>query len=395
MRGTLAIGISVAASAAVAASAPLGPVAIPLDQDVAAARAEAAAAIANQRRLEAAAAKAQDQAQRLTLERQAAAQAIEVAEAQATAADAQLHSLDSKLAQQRLQLARQQAPAQSLVGALALMSRRSPLLLVADSRSPEELVKVQLLLDSALPAIRARTTALSAAVRRGEELRQSQLRAKGAAAQARQVLAQRAADLDALEKRADRLAQMRGGEALGAADIALSRQEQTSEAERVARSGRSAIAVAAELAREGPALTVPSLSRATGSDFDLRYRLPARAPLVEGFGEIDENGIRSRAVTLQTVRGAAVFAPSDGVVLFAGPFRSFDGVVIIDHGHGWRSVLINVASNLARGIHVRGGAPIGTATGAIEVQLLDHGTPVSPALIAGSSAMLSNPQKGG
>jgi len=168
-----------------------------------------------------------------------------------------------------------------------------------------------------------------------------------------------------------------------------------SEAERAAQSGRSAIAMAADLARKGPALAVPRLSQVPGNQSGLSYRLPARAPLVEGFGEIDENGIRSRAVRLQTARGARVFAPSDGIILFAGPFRSFDGVVIIDHGHGWRSVLINVASNLSRGSHVDGGAPIGTATDPIEVQLLDHGRPVSPALIAGSSAMLSNPQKGG
>jgi septal ring factor EnvC (AmiA/AmiB activator) len=282
-----------------------------------------------------------------------------------------------------------------LVAALAVMNRRSPLLLLADSRSPEELVTVRLLLKSALPAIRKKTASLSAELRQSESLRRAQLEVKRAASEAREGVAERAAVLDALERRATQLAEARGTRALGAADIALSREEETAETVRAARSGSSAIAMASELAREGPAREGPLPDAPRTPVAGLTYRLPVRAPLVEGFGEIDENGIRSRAIRLQTARGEAVFAPSDGIVLFAGPFRSFDGVVIIDHGHGWKSVLINVASNLQRGSRVGAGRAIGTATGPIEVQLLDNGTPVSPALIAGSSAMLSNHPKGG
>ena len=30
---------------------------------------------------------------------------------------------------------------------------------------------------------------------------------------------------------------------------------------------------------------------------------------------------------------------------FSGPFRDYDGVLIIDHGGGWMSLIVNVASS--------------------------------------------------
>jgi septal ring factor EnvC (AmiA/AmiB activator) len=82
-------------------------------------------------------------------------------------------------------------------------------------------------------------------------------------------------------------------------------------------------------------------------------------------------------------------------VLFSGPFRDYDGVVIIDHGDGWKSVLVNAGSRLHKGEKVRIGDPLGTALGPVDVQLQRSGQPVSAALIAGSSGVLSNPPKGG
>ncbi|MBA2771929.1 MAG: hypothetical protein H0U34_07945, partial [Sphingomonas sp.] len=76
-------------------------------------------------------------------------------------------------------------------------------------------------------------------------------------------------------------------------------------------------------------------------------------------------------------------------ILFAGPFREYDGVVIIDHGQGWRSVLVNLGSSAVRGSKVTIGQRLGTALGPVEVQLQHRGQPVSAAIIAGSSVLLS------
>ena len=87
------------------------------------------------------------------------------------------------------------------------------------------------------------------------------------------------------------------------------------------------------------------------------YQLPAAAPVTDGLASVSASGVRSRGLTLAAYRGLAVAAPADGVVKFAGPFRDYDGVLIIDHGGGWLSLIVNVASELHAGDRVRLGDP--------------------------------------
>jgi septal ring factor EnvC (AmiA/AmiB activator) len=90
-----------------------------------------------------------------------------------------------------------------------------------------------------------------------------------------------------------------------------------------------------------------------------------------------------------------VTAPAGGTVKFAGPFRDYDGVLIIDHGGGWLSVIVNVASPLHPGDRVALGQEIGRALGPLQVELSQNGHRISPALIAGSSQTMSKDPKGG
>jgi murein DD-endopeptidase MepM/ murein hydrolase activator NlpD len=64
--------------------------------------------------------------------------------------------------------------------------------------------------------------------------------------------------------------------------------------------------------------------------------------------------------------------------------------VIIEHGKGWTSLLLNVASDKRKGTRVRRGELLGRALGPVGVELRRNGQPVSPALIAASSVPLSN-----
>jgi len=384
----------VAATGVIAASAPVQQP-LPLDQQLQQSRQEAAAAEAQQHRLEAAAARAQSEAERVRLQETAAAQAIQAAEARIAAADAQSQLLGGQLAEQRARLAQEQAPASSLLGGLVLMSRRPAILLLADNRSPEEMVKLRLLAEAVLPAIRARTAQLSAELNSAERLRQSAVAARADAVREQANLKTREQQFAALETRAIQLAQSRGGQALAAGDVAMARQEQSSQLQREAGSARSAAAIASALAAIGPAPERPGPAERPPQPPPFAYRLPAAASVTGGLGEVSDSGIRSRGITLATERGSAVGVPASGAILFSGPFRDFDGVVIIDHGGGWKSVLINVASTLPRGSQVGLGQRLGTALGPLEVQLLHNGSPVSAALIAGSSAVLSNRQKQG
>jgi septal ring factor EnvC (AmiA/AmiB activator) len=82
-------------------------------------------------------------------------------------------------------------------------------------------------------------------------------------------------------------------------------------------------------------------------------------------------------------------------VRFSGPFRDYDGIIVIDHGGGWMSLLVNVASPLKAGAAVRIGDQLGTALGPTDVELSHNGRRFSPALSAGSSQSLSKAAKGG
>ena len=123
---------------------------------------------------------------------------------------------------------------------------------------------------------------------------------------------------------------------------------------------------------------------------DFAYSLPVGAPLLDGLGSVSSAGIASRGLRFDTRRGAPVIAPADGSIAFAAPFRSENGVVIIDHGGGWTSLLLGVASDRPRGTRVKRGEPLGRALGTISVELRKDGRPISPALIAASSPPLSN-----
>ncbi len=153
----------------------------------------------------------------------------------------------------------------------------------------------------------------------------------------------------ALEQRALQDAVAAGGRALSAGDVALAVGEQAEQLESDRASSRSSAALAAALAAEGPAPPRPSPGEGPPSHPPFAYQLPAAAIVTEGLGSVDRNGVRSRGLTLATGRGAAVAAPADGIVRFAGPFRDYDGVLIIDHGRGWISLLVNVSSTLRPG----------------------------------------------
>jgi septal ring factor EnvC (AmiA/AmiB activator) len=54
------------------------------------------------------------------------------------------------------------------------------------------------------------------------------------------------------------------------------------------------------------------------------------------------NGVRARGLTFAACAGTGVVAPAAGRIAFAGPFRRRAGVVIIDHGGGWATLLTDV-----------------------------------------------------
>jgi septal ring factor EnvC (AmiA/AmiB activator) len=378
-----------------AASAAAQPQAQPLEEALKAAQAEQASADAATARLEKDASNARGKAERLHAEQAAAAQAIEAAEARITAADTQFRLASAYVAAHQQRLADEQRPVSALLAGLAVMARRPPLLVVADGGGTDELVKVGVLIDSTLPVIRGRTRTLSAQLAEGQRLEAAALSARADLVRSREQLATKRQQFAALERQALEQSLATGGEALGSGDVAIAAGEDIERLKNEESSSRSARAVADLLAGEPPLPPRPFTPAGAEARSPFAYALPVDAPVVEGLGAINDNGVRSRGIAFATARGAEITAPAEGIVRFSGPFRDYDGVLILDHGSGWMSLIVNISSALKAGDRVRLGDPLGRALGPIRLELSHNGRRFSPALIAGSSRTLSKAMKGG
>ena len=378
-----------------AGSAPAQDPGEPLDAALKRARSEQATAEYEAAKLEKVAANARDEAQRLRAEQAAASRAMAAAEARITVADTQFRLISASLEGWRQRLTQEQRPVASLLTGLAVMAQRPPLLALADRGGTDEFVKVRLLLDATLPAIRQRTAVLSSQVRRGERLEQAVRLARSELVGSRRELMVRRQRFANLEQKALQTAISSGGRALTLGDIGLTAGEDVEALQRSEATSRGARAMAAQLASAQPALPRPVPPEGAMPRPPFEYELPAAALVIDGLGSVNESGVRSRGLTLRTVRGTRVVAPAAGIVRFSGAFHDYDGVLIIDHGGGWMSLLLNLSSTLKPGEHVAFAQPLGRAVGPLGVELSQNGRQISPALIAGSSQSLSKSAKGG
>jgi murein hydrolase activator len=388
MRNRFVLAV-LASSTMVAASAQVGPSSAPLDQRLGQARAEAEAADAEVRRLGAIASKARSKAAQLRAEQLAAAQAIAAAEARISLADAEIRLISARQEVLSRHLRQQQQPISSLLAGLAMMASRPPLVSLAGAGGTEELVRLRVLVDTTLPVIRARTAGLREQLSSGDRLQRAAAAARTRLQKSRQELASRREQFAELEKRALAQAASSDSKAIEAGDLALTASDRAALLGGRSQQARTAASIAAQLAREPVPPAAPHrLDAAPSAPFP--YILPAEAPVLVGLGAVSASGIRSRGITLGTANGSSVAAPASGVVRFSGPFEDYDGVIIIDHGGGWMSLIVNVGTQLRKDDRVELGERIGRAFGPIDVELSRRGLRFSPALIAGSSAPLSN-----
>ncbi len=172
MHGIARLGLAIPLIALVTASGLSQPAGEPLELSAKRALAEARVAEAQLARLQKAADEAKGEVERLRAQQAASAEAITAAEARISAADANARAISAQIEARRDRLRREQAPATALLGGLAVMAERPPLLAILDQGSTREFVRVRLLLDSTLPAIRARTASLRAELERGRSLQQ-------------------------------------------------------------------------------------------------------------------------------------------------------------------------------------------------------------------------------
>ncbi|MBV9909540.1 MAG: peptidoglycan DD-metalloendopeptidase family protein [Hyphomicrobiales bacterium] len=91
-----------------------------------------------------------------------------------------------------------------------------------------------------------------------------------------------------------------------------------------------------------------------------RVPLPAAGAILKTFGSPDDLGGVERGVSLATPAGATVSTPVDGAVLFAGAYRTYGKLLIIDAGGGYYVLLAGLDRiNVQSGESVLAGEPVG------------------------------------
>ncbi|GAA0736062.1 murein hydrolase activator EnvC family protein [Sphingomonas japonica] len=344
------------------------------------ARRAQAAALQRARALEAGAERARDAAARARVTQAAVAARVTAAQAETAAAEASVALIERRLAFERSRLAERQAPTLRLVAALQALARRPAIAAIAQPGSTADLVHVRAALASVVPVVAARSAELRRAVERADRLR---IEASGAA----RALADGRA---ALER--ERIALVRAESESRLRSVALERTALV-ESDRALALGEDARDIVDQMELAGIAAdTRASLERLDGPlprpgargvevQGEAPYRLPVAGQLVTGLGEVSDNGVRARGLTVATWPGAIVVAPAAGRVVFARAFRSYGGVVILAHGDGWSSLVSGLErASVERGDRVAAGDPIGRApAGAaprITTELRRRGVPI-------------------
>jgi septal ring factor EnvC (AmiA/AmiB activator) len=113
-----------------------------------------------------------------------------------------------------------------------------------------------------------------------------------------------------------------------------------------------------------------------------RLDYPAQGQKLREFGAADGYGGTAHGLYLATRQGAQVTAPADGEVEFAGHFRSYGQLLILNVGEGYHVLLAGLGEiTTQNGQHVRAGEPLGVmgqspARATLIGDLLDDPRPV-------------------
>ncbi len=90
-------------------------------------------------------------------------------------------------------------------------------------------------------------------------------------------------------------------------------------------------------------------------------RMPARGRVVRRYGQSGGTEGTSRGINIKARSGAQVVAPYDGQVVYAGPFRRYGQILIIEHGGRYHTLLAGLDRiDAVVGQWLLAGEPVGT-----------------------------------
>ncbi len=264
-----------------------------------------------------------------------------------------------------------------VLAALQRMGRKPPPAILVRPQDALASLRSAILLGAVVPDLRGEAAAIAAdlgqlvTVREEKEKELNGLRTNAAAlaegrARIALLIAQRQnqlqASTDALtdeEKRAMVLA----GQATSLRDLIARMEAESATAAAAAAQAKLATADTQTPAGREPPRSLGNVDRLTPkvafADTKGLLPLPAAGTEIRGFGADDDLGGKTQGISLSTRDGAVISSPSDGWVVYAGPFRSYGQLLIINAGGGYHLLLAGMERiDVQLGQFVLAGEPV-------------------------------------
>lgn len=348
----------------------------------------------------------------------AAAQSVQRHEAAVTALEDEIAILDNTREEARHDLIGRHGQLNATLGALHRMARRPPEAVLAMPFSAEDTIRAAVVLRGTVPLLERESVALReeidmlaqaraavdarraelATATRGLDRERVQLaalvdRRRGALDRAAEEERRVAGEVGRMASRAQSLRELleRLDAERRAREIAREAARRAEEARRLARreddAARAAERASADARREArrqlEAQAEQPIRLAGLADARGRMIVPVQGKVIRQFGE--GSGLKSQGIAFGARSGAQVVAPYDGRVSYAGEFRGYGLLLIIEHGDGYHTLLTGLSRlDVVPGQWLLAGEPVG-AVGDSEsdapelyVEIRRRGQPVNP-----------------
>lgn len=270
---------------------------------------------------------------------------------------------------------RREALAELLV-ALSRLGRLPPEVGLLRQDNTRDAALASILLKSALPEVRADAKRLADALRDLDRVQKQLQIERSALAAARAEQERERAEIEQLVSARQQKLQLTAREQ---ADI-------TARLEKLRQESANVKELVDKVATPGGARTKFSATTALALRGGMLQ--PVSGALKRKYGEHDDSGTESAGLTFAVDGGTRIVAPARGRVMFAGPFRGYGQIVILEHESemhsmigGFNRIDVTVGQKVAQGepLGLAGSGP-GTSSQQNEVyfELRDRGDPIDP-----------------
>ena len=330
---------------------------------------------------------------------------LRAVEAKVVSTQERLKPLDENETSIRKSLDGRRAVIGEVLAALQRMGRQPPPALIASPEDALQSVRTAIVLGAVLPEMRREVESLAndlselLAVRKKIDAEREQLKTEVAAldgerarmtalvGERQKQLAEREKALEAERSRAGTLAQQVDNLKDLIAKLEQGLNPPTRELRDAARSdSRPALSAFRDPGRLAPAVAFASLRG--------RVPIPVNGVKLKEFGAPDASGGSEKGISIATRAGAQVTAPADGWVVYAGQFRSYGQLLILNVGGGYHVLLAGMdrisvdlgqfvltgepVAVMGNGSHIAAILATGSSQPVLYVEFRKDGVPVDP-----------------